>query len=519
MSWRDWFRPKKAAEPKRRLLPRSVFAGAQGGRLFEDWVASWMSAEDENRYELRLLRNRSREQSRNNPLARRFLGLCDENILGPKGLQLQARVMLAAGTPDEETNQQIELAWGDWGERATCTADGRMCWREFVGAALEAVARDGEALVELLPGFPNAFGFAVRLLDVDLLDENYNEPARDGQNRIAQGVELDKWGRPVAYHLWTRHPMAQMATGDRKRERIPASRILHLGRPRRVGQVRYEPWLTPVLVPLRMLDEYLNAELVAARTASENLGFIQKSPDAPGPDTDDPTAGSREFQTAKGTVQELAIGETFQSWDSNHPNAVLPAFVREIKAQVANGLNVAYASLTGDMSQSNYSSSRLALNGERDRWRIDQQWLAEALCAPVFVMWLRQAVIWQQVRLPGPVAQYTDHEWEPRGFEYVDPEKDIAADLKEVAAGVNSLTRIAALRGRDLRTVLLERRAEQALAEELDVAIDLGNTKPAAPAAPAGQPGAADAESEPEDAAEPADAEGAEAMTEEPADA
>ncbi len=510
MSWRDWFRRRKPDAPKRRLLPRAVFAGAQHGRLFDDWVASWMSAQDENRYELRLLRTRSREQCRNNPIARRFLGLCDENILGPKGLQLQARNMMASGEPDEETNQQIEAGWCAWGERATCTADGKLSWREFTTAVLEAVARDGEALVELIPGYPNAYGFAVRLLDVDLLDEEFNRPAKDGLNgnRVVQGVELDRWGRPVAYHLWTRHPAEQyLSVGDRKRERIPADRVLHLGRTRRVGQVRYEPWLTPVLVPLRMLDEYLNAELVAARTGSENLGFIQKGEAAAGPDPEDATAGSRTFETAKGTIQELALGETFQPWSTNHPNAVLPSFVREIKAQIANGLNVAYASLTGDMSQSNYSSSRLALNGERDRWRIDQQWLAASLCAPVYRVWLRQAVIWQQIRLPGPVSQYTDHEWEPRGFEYVDPEKDIAADLLEVAAGINSLTRVAAGRGRDFRTVLLERRAELALAEELDVPLSLGSASPAPPAATGDMPEAEMEDSEDETAAEPADKE------------
>lgn len=502
MSWRDWFRRKADPAPKR-VGRRSVFAGAQQGRLFDDWVASWMSAADENRWELRLLRNRSREQCRNNPVARRFLGLCDENILGPKGLQLQARNILGPGKPDEETNQAIENAWGDWGRRGTCTADGKMSWREFVTAALEAVVRDGEALVELIPGFPNDYGFAVRLIDVDLLDEDYNRPAHDTLNghRIVQSVELDRWGREVAFWLWTRHPAEMFATTDKRRERIPASRVLHLGRPRRVGQVRYEPWLTPVLAPMRMLDEYLNAELVAARAASETPAFITKSAESPGPDPDDPLAGQRLMETAKGTLQELLPGEGLATWPSEHPNAVLPSFVREVKAEIAQGLCVAYASLTGDMSQSNYSSSRLALNGERDRWRIDQQWLGESLCTPVFVSWLRQAVIWQQVRLPGPVSQYLDHEWEPRGFEYVDPVKDIEADLQEVGAGLNSLTRVCAGRGRDLRTVLMERKAELALAEELGVPLQIG-----APAAAPTRPEPEEPE-EPEEPAESADTE------------
>lgn len=475
MGFRDWFRRPAQVATKAKRAMRSVFAGASTGRLFEDWIASWMSPQDENKYELRLLRNRAREQCRNNPLARRYLGLCDEQILGPKGITLQARNRLTTGEPDEETNQQIETAWAAWGERGVCTADGRYSWRGFHGAALEARKRDGEALVELLYGFPNRFGFAVRLLDIDLLDETYNVPAnQNGGNAIVQSVEINEYGREVAFHVWTQHPMETMTQGQRKRVRIPATRMLHLGRPRRAGQTRYEPALTPVLTPLRMLDEYLNAELAAARAAAETPAFIQKSENAPGPDPDDPMAGVLRLETAKGTLQELAPGETLATWPSEHPNAVLPAFVREVKAHTAAGLHVAYASLTGDMSQSNYSSSRMALTPERDHWRIEQQQEIDDFCMPIFRAWLRQAVIWQQIRLPGPYADYQWAEWEPRGFDYVDPEKDITASLMEVEAGLNSLTRVAAGQGRDLRAILMERKAELDLAEELGVTLVTG---------------------------------------------
>ena len=73
MGFLDRFRRKPAPPAPRPVARRSVFAGAQQGRLFEDWLASWMSAKDELRWELRLLRTRSREQCRNNPLARRYL--------------------------------------------------------------------------------------------------------------------------------------------------------------------------------------------------------------------------------------------------------------------------------------------------------------------------------------------------------------------------------------------------------------------------------------------------------------
>lgn len=481
MSLRTWLVKKLSGKTDRPLWHRfGSFAGAQTNRLFEDWVASYMSGRDENRWELTLLRRRSREQCRNNPIARRYLGLCDENILGARGIGLQARNMLATGEPDEETNQQIETAWDEWCEAESCTADGRQCFREFQSAVLEAERRDGETLVELLPGYANAFGFAVRQIDIDLLDENYNVSKSDTGNLICQGVELDPYGREVAYHLWTEHPTALLVQSTRRRQRVPAANILHLGRPRRVGQVRFEPALTPVLVPLRMLDEYQTAELVAARTGAERQGFIIGGS---GPDPDNPILGEETLETSKGRVDRLMDGESFVPWDNGHPTQAFDAFQKAVLRQIAAGLQVSYAALTGDMSQSNYSSTRIAMLAERTNWEIQQGYWAEHLCEPIFRRWLAMAAVWQQVRLPGPAKQFMAAEWECRGFDYIDPQKDVDADLTEVAAGLTSLTDVAARKGRDFATILRKRKAEMELAEELGVPIQLGKVQ--APTGPA----------------------------------
>lgn len=474
MGLMDWFRRKPAVKAPPRLQRFGSFSGAQTNRLVEDWVATWMAARDENRWELRLLRIRSREQCRNNPVARRYLALLDENVLGPKGITLQAQEMTAAGEPDEETNQQIEAAWEEWGDADTCTVDGRLCWREFQGAVLEAVARDGECLVERVPGFNNAFGFALRLWDIDLLDENYNVAGGEGRNAVVQGVELNQWGRPLAYHLWTEHPQALITLSSKRRVRVPAANMRHFGRQHRAGQVRYEPWLTPVLIPLRMLDEYQNAELVAARAGAENLGFIQKGMNAVQPDPNDPFAANRVMETSKGQVRELGPDETFQPWTSTHPGVAFKPFQEAVLRQIAAGLGVSYSSLTGDLSNANYSSMRVGMLGERDNYEILQGWLSENLHEWVYESWLRQAVMWQQVRLPGRLAEAGEPLWQARGWDWVDPQKDVTASLIEAGAGLNSLTRIAASKGLDFRTILQERKREQELADEAGVKITLG---------------------------------------------
>ena len=63
---------------------------------------------------------------------------------------------------------------------------------------------------------------------------------------IRAGIEFDKLGRRVAYHLYRSHPndgaLAPMSgTGGINTVRVPASEIIHLFRPLRPKQIRGEP--------------------------------------------------------------------------------------------------------------------------------------------------------------------------------------------------------------------------------------------------------------------------------------
>jgi lambda family phage portal protein len=269
---------------------RSAFAGAVTSRLNDFVFASIQSANQELRYEATVLRGRSRELARNNPTIVRFLRLLDQNVVGPHGIRLECQAVLKTGpnanTPDEVANDRVEAAWSDWGRKGQCDVTRKHSWRSFQSLALRTVARDGEAFVRIVEGFPNAYGFAVQLLDADQVDSNYSVNGANGEARIEQGIELDKWGAAVAFHVLTAHPGD--AVRERTRERIPAAEILHLYRVDREGQARGIPWVAPVTVAARMLDGYTEAELVAARTGAAKMGWIQQGEDADGPDPSTP---------------------------------------------------------------------------------------------------------------------------------------------------------------------------------------------------------------------------------------
>lgn len=479
----NWLRRLFGGKPERARGPRIVryaYAGAQGGRLTADWLAAWMSGPNELRYELQPLRFRSRELCRNTPIAQRYLGLCDENILGHEGITLQMRLMTRSGEPDEENNAQIEAAWQDWGARGNCTLDGRYAWRDFEGATLEQTVRDGEGLVAIAEGAPNPYGFALRLIDPDQLPVEINVAGGAGRPQVIMGVELDPFNRPLAFHLLTRHP--QDSGGNRETRRVDASQILHLGRPTRVGQVRYHPWLTPVLLDLKMLAEYELAELVASRVSAAKMGYIIPGPDSEGPDPNvAPEDQEQAFEVEPGMVKRLAPGDTVADFDPTHPGDQFDPFVRAKLRSIAAGLHVSYASLTGDYERATWSSGRLALAPERDRWRVLQRWFAQSLHQQVFARWLPWAVLRRQVRLPVSLEEtIAAATWEYRGWPYVDPQKEIESLKQEVECGQNDLITAAAESGRDFETIMRNQSRALGIAKKWGVPITLG-TPPKAP--------------------------------------
>lgn len=461
------------------------FQGAKMSRLTLDWVLSPLSINAELQHDLRALRARSRDLVRNNAYARRFLQLLGANVVGPHGIRLQARTRSADGRPFVTVNTEIERAWVEWGQVGTCTADGRLSWVGVQRLLATTLGQDGEFLVRLVRGYPNEHAFALQIIDVDLLDESLNVPAGPGQNEIRMGVEVNAWTRPVAYHVWPRHPAEHGRAADR--ERIPASDMIHGFIPFRVGQARGIPWFHPVLLDTKMLDGYQEAELIASRMAAAKPGFFKMSEDA-GPYQGPATEGTAQIpeEMEPGMLKQLPPGWEFQGWDPQHPVDAYDAFTKAILRSIASGLGVSYHSLANDLSGVNYSSARVGELADRDEWRALQVWTIEHVHARVYLEWLKMALLTGAVRLTSQDARtYARVAWRPRGWAWVDPRNELDASEKELTLGLNSRTRQAAEQGRDFEEICEELEDEQALMEEHG--LELGPHAAPNPAA-AGQP-------------------------------
>lgn len=464
------------------VSPRAQFAGAIANRLTADWVlAGTASAEAEIRQNLPALKRRSRELARNNAYARRYLTIKGDNVLGEEGILLRAMVRDSGGRIDKETNRAIESAWKKWGEVGVCTADGGDAWQDVERLAVESEAMDGDGFVRLLPAWKgNGFGLALQTIDSDQLEVDYDrEAGRTARgkriNEIRGSIEIDEWGRPIAYHVWPNHPGEARAIGPSDRIIVPASDMVHLWHRHRVGASRGIPDFAPILISLHMLGRLEEAEIVASRIAAAKGGFFEREPAAIGNIDSRKSEPERfNFEAEPGLFEALPPGWKFQAWSPEHPNTAFSEFRKAIVRSIASGLNVSYNLLASDLEGVNFSSIRSGLLAERDGWRVHQSFTYRHLHRKVYRAWLRWALTTGALPLSSKSTEsYLEALWGPRGWPWVDPLKDAQSAALRFRLGLGSRTRECANLGLDFEDVLEELAYEKKLAEDLGV--DLSN--------------------------------------------
>lgn len=450
-----------------------VWSGADTGRLNADWNAATLSPDYEVRYQTRIMRARARQLARDNPWISGFVDSVANNIIGPHGIMMQAVVRNAKGGLAIPTNEAIEEAWEEWSFPENASVDRHDSLIELERLIIQTVVVDGECLVRFKESAANPFGFALQIIDVDLLDELWNIPRGEGQNQVRMGVEVDDDNVPVFYHIWSRY--AEDMTGTpRVRKRIPASEILHLFVRYRPNQMRGVTWLAPIMNDAKQLSGYQFSALVGARIGAAKMGFIQNTSDAAisGFDPDGPADDQQLFSVEPGMLAELKPGQEFKEFNPNSPSGEYEPFTSMVLRAHARGLKVSNFTLTGDTRQANYSSQRVSLQPERERWVGLQVWFAMHCLRPVFRRWIDSATLRRAVDVDSRLgSNYYAVLWKGRGWQAIDPFNDLKAAKLEMDMGLNSRTRLSADRGRNFETTVEELAYEAQVAEELGVDI------------------------------------------------
>ncbi|WP_235842869.1 phage portal protein [Cereibacter sphaeroides] len=371
---------------------------------------------------------------------------------------------------DADLRDRVQRLWLAWTDEADADA-----LTDFYG--LQAmVAREmfvaGECFVRLRPRRAEdglLVPVQLQLLQSEMLPFEKTETAGNG-NRIRCGIEFDGIGRRVAYHFRRRHPGDSTDQGADIPEtvRVPAADVLHIYRPIDAGQIRGLPHIAPAMVRLFLLDQYDDAELDRKKTAAMFAGFITKT--AP----EEPMMGEAEADLdgaaiaslEPGTMQVLLPGEDVKFSSPADVGGGYEAFQYRTLLAVSASLGLPYHLVTGDVRQANYSSLRAELVEFRRRiGQLQHGVIVHQLCRAVWQRWLETAVL--SGALDADPAEVRPVQWIPPRWDWVDPLKDIQAQVLAMEAGITSRRKVVEATGYDVEEVDRENAADAARATGL----------------------------------------------------
>ncbi|MEG3437691.1 phage portal protein [Pannus brasiliensis CCIBt3594] len=474
---------KKNKKKKKSPLPvteKRGYDAARRTRATFDWKTSSASADSELT-DLPALRNRSRDLVRNNPYIKRAIyTTIPDNVVGASGIRFQSQVKRKRGDRlDDAINTQIEEAWQEWQEAAYCHTAGKLTFAGIQRLAIKSAAESGEILFRLVRrSFAgSSVSLAVEVLEADQLCETHTI-GNYGDNVVKMGVEFDEWLRPVAYHCYPYHPgdtRFRSATRNARLVRIPADEVIHFFITDRPGQSRGVPWLHAAISRMRQLGEFEEAKIMQARVQGLVAATVE---------TGDPELiGSGDLENKEGLIEDLepgiikylAPGERFQGFAPTSPNDNGKEFINSLLRSAAISLGPSYEGFTGDYSQVNFSSARTAKLQEQDCYRYLQRWVIDDFLTPLYKIWLDQAVLSGRVKIDDYFQNrtfYCKPKFTPRGWSYVNPQQEAAANLLSVQAGFTTLTDIAAENGRDLEEMVKTRARELELFRQYGIPLD-----------------------------------------------
>lgn len=445
--------------------PISTPPGPSGMRRFEAAVvdrltASWLSAcqafDQDLRAGLDRLRSRARDMRQNNEYGAKFARMVRNNVVGAQGFVLQCQATDPNGQPDVAANAAIEAAWYRQCRPGNFEVTGKLGGNDAMRLLAETLSTDGEILYRKVRGKgAGEYGYQIQLLDVARLDTNYNVEGTATSNAVIMGVEVDRYRRPQAYHIFT------AASGlNRHRERIPASEIGHHFIPMSIEQTRGVPWMHASMRLLNDLKGYREAAVIAARIGACKMGIYTSRDGAPPPNDGEDEQGNFIRQAAPGEFEVAPEGYDFKTFDPTYPHDQFDAFCKAALRGAASGIGVAYHALANDLEGVNFSSIRSGVLEEREEWMVIQDWMIGSIVVSMFEEWLQCALLTGIRMANGSVLpaskfeKFSAHTWQGRRWSWVDPLKDIQAAVTAIENGLASPQQIAAQTGRDVADII-----------------------------------------------------------------
>lgn len=250
----------------RKVYERAFYEGAKQTRLNRDFNIQNNHFELQASADRDMLRARARWLSANNPICKSIDNSIIKNVVG-NGISLQSRINKNEVKNAEDINTKIEILWNEFIKKQNFDVTGRASFRKFQKMLVKAKLVDGESLINCVWTKDKKFPLKFQLIEVDQLDISKN---RNNDNTIFSGVEIDSFGKPIAYHLKTE-------VNSFSSKRFDAKNIIHFYDAERVTQYRGISEYAQTINNLKDFQAYNDSEIIKNRVLASFATFIKTS--------------------------------------------------------------------------------------------------------------------------------------------------------------------------------------------------------------------------------------------------
>lgn len=444
-----------------------AYEAGEVNRFNDTWLPINADTENSDKTERDLIKARARYLERNSDIANAAVGAIIRNSVGI-GIKPQAR------TGNENLNNRLESFWHEWVRNVNCDITTQQTFYEIQSMLLRRKIVDGEIFIRLVMDKKAKIPLKLQIIKSDLLDTYMMYAPKTG-NIIRSGIELNSYLQPVAYWIQKKSPDGYITYES---ERVPSNQIIHLWTKNQPDQIRGISDLAPIIKRLKDTQEYLDAEIIAAKLAACFAIFITKDIPSilPSYETKKDKEGKRLSSVRPGMITHLRPGEKVATANATRSLTTAKDFVNVQQRLAGGGIGLSYELMSRDFNNATFSSARQGHLEDRRTFEPIQQYIIAHFCQPIWEQFIDCVVLAGLVKIDDYAQNriaYTNAEWVTPGWSWIDPEKEVKADLLALQNSGKTLAQWCAERGYDWREQLEQMAKEKEYAESLGLTLSV----------------------------------------------
>ena len=383
-------------------------------------------------------------------LRKRSHHLCRNNALAITARQKLITHWIGAGIKVRFNNKTVQKEWDEFIKSPSIDGWGNLYNLQSLWAS--GYFESGEIFTRMiLKDNPKCkVPLILQTLEAEQLDISYSLDINTWT-----GITFDEdGGKPLKYWFWKKHPGNTLDRKMQERVPVPAEDVLHIFQRDHPGQWRGIPKLAAVLLPLYEIDELMDATLVRQKLAQIVAWVVETEGDMPPvlgtTDSEvDPEEPGREGRSSQiqtilpGGIHYFRNGEKLKFATTEDIGNNFVTFLTTQIRLIASALGLTYEQITGNLSDVNFSSIRAGLIEMRKMVAIIQQ--------QIFINLALEPLVQRFKELGGIYVSNSfttcKHSFVLPKTEWVDPLKDVQADVEEIRSGLATFEEKLAERG------------------------------------------------------------------------